>query len=161
MERQTGNGRCVSALRVVGIMTACLQRPAIIRDARIASCRPAGIETAARAMIRASLALLMAFAWGGASHAMDREHQRANTMLETMCGRCHAVGATGQSQHRDAPPFRTFGENKVYDSDFGQRLQDGLSTIHRDMPTFKFSRGDADAAVAYLRSIQRSGRSKP
>ncbi|MES2195697.1 MAG: c-type cytochrome [Pseudomonadota bacterium] len=81
-------------------------------------------------------------------------------MLEEMCGRCHAVGATGKSPHVDAPPFRTFGENKLYDTDFGRRLQEGLSTIHRDMPTFKFSRDDADAAVAYLRSIQRSGKSR-
>jgi cytochrome c len=114
-----------------------------------------------RAMIRVCLAFLMACAWGGASHAKDREHQRAKTMLETMCGRCHAVGATGESPHTDAPPFRIFGENKLYDSDFGRRLQEGLSTIHRDMPTFQFSRRDADAAVNYLRSIQHSRKSKP
>jgi hypothetical protein len=29
-----------------------------------------------------------------------------------------------------------------------------LSTIHRDMPTFRFSREDAEAAVNYLKSIQ-------
>jgi mono/diheme cytochrome c family protein len=112
-------------------------------------------------MIRVCLAFLIACAWGGASYAVDREHQRAKTMLETMCGRCHAVGPTGQSQHADAPPFRTFGEDKFYDIDFGQRLQDGLSTIHRDMPTFKFSRRDANAAVNYLRSIQGHRKSKP
>jgi hypothetical protein len=33
-------------------------------------------------------------------------------------------------------------------------LQDGLSTIHPDMPTFHFSREDAEDAVDYLRSIQ-------
>ena len=112
-------------------------------------------------MKKVCLAFLMTCVSLEASHAMDREYQRAKSMLETMCGRCHAVGATGQSPHTDAPPFRTFGENKLYDRDFGQRLQDGLSTIHRDMPTFQFSRRDADAAVTYLRSIQHSKKSKP
>ncbi len=82
-------------------------------------------------------------------------------MLETMCGRCHTVGATGQSPLINAPPFRTFGESKLYDNDFGQRLQDGLTTIHRDMPTFRFSRRDAEAAVNYLRSIQNHKKSGP
>ena len=82
-------------------------------------------------------------------------------MLETMCGRCHAVGRTDQSLHADAPPFRTFGENKLYDSDLAQRLQDGLTSIHRDMPTFKFSRSDAAAAINYLKSIQDHRKSTP
>ena len=112
-------------------------------------------------MKRYGPAFLMTCASVEASYAVDREHQGAQSMLETMCGRCHAVGVTGESPHADAPPFRTFGENKLYDSDFGQRLQDGLSTIHRDMPTFKFSRRDADATVSYLRSIQHSRKSTP
>jgi len=112
-------------------------------------------------MKRFCLAFLMTCASVEASYAVDREHQRAKTMLETMCGRCHAVGLRGQSPHTDAPPFRTFGEDKLYDNDFGQRLQDGLGTIHRDMPTFQFSRRDADAAVNYLKSIQGSRKPKP
>jgi hypothetical protein len=59
-----------------------------------------------------------------------------------------------RSAHPLAPPFRNFGEDKLYDNDFGQRLQDGLTTIHPDMPTFRFSRSDAEAAVNYLKSIQ-------
>jgi hypothetical protein len=33
-------------------------------------------------------------------------------------------------------------------------LQDGLSTMHPDMPTFHFSQRDAEAAIDYLRAIQ-------
>ena len=107
------------------------------------------------------LTLLLACACRDVGHARDREQQRAKTMLETLCGRCHAIGTTGESPLINAPPFRTFGEDKLYDNDFGQRLQDGLTTIHRDMPTFRFSKRDAEAAVNYLRSIQdhkKSGR---
>lgn len=106
------------------------------------------------------LALLMICTWSEAGYALDREQQRGKTLLETMCGRCHAVGETGRSPHIDAPPFRTFGEDKLYDNDFGQRLQDGLTTIHPDMPTFQFSRRDAEAAVNYLKFIQGHKKSK-
>ena len=111
------------------------------------------------AMNKLPLALL-AFCTFATSVRADDGYQRGKTLLETMCARCHAVGKTGRSPHPDAPPFRTFGEEKLYDTDFGQRLQDGLSTIHPDMPTFHFSREDADAAINYLRAIQVRTRPK-
>jgi mono/diheme cytochrome c family protein len=89
-------------------------------------------------------------------HIPEGGSSRGKVLLERMCGQCHAVGLTGRSPHFDAPPFRNFGE-KLYDEDFTQRLQDGLSTIHPDMPSFHFSREDAEAAVDYLRSIQTRG----
>lgn len=105
-------------------------------------------------MKKICLALLMISACSTAGHALDREQQHGKALLETLCGRCHAVGTRGRSPDADAPPFRTFGDDKLYDNDFGQRLQDGLTTIHPQMPTFRFSRSDAEAAVNYLKSIQ-------
>jgi len=110
-------------------------------------------------MKRACLALLLACACGGQAVALDREQQHGKDMLDTLCARCHAVGETGRSPNSDAPAFRTFGDAKLYDEDFSQRLQNGLSTIHPDMPTFRFDRDDAEAAVNYLKAIQE--RSKP
>jgi cytochrome c len=101
------------------------------------------------------LALLLSVAWSTSAYALDAEQRRSRALLEDLCGRCHAVRTTGQSPNPLAPPFRSFGE-KLYDTDMVQRLQDGLTTIHRDMPTFRFSRREAAAAVNYLRSIQRS-----
>lgn len=106
------------------------------------------------------LILLMMCTWSKASYALDSEQKRGKTLLEDLCGRCHAVGEKGRSPHVDAPPFRTFGDSKLYDTDFGQRLQDGLTTIHPDMPTFRFSRTDAEAAVNYLKVIQDHKKSK-
>ena len=100
------------------------------------------------------LALLSTMVWSRSGHALDAEQKRSKALLENLCGRCHAVGTTGQSHNPLAPPFRTFGE-KLYDTDMVQRLQDGLTTIHPEMPTFRFSRDEAAAAVNYLRSIQR------
>jgi cytochrome c len=101
--------------------------------------------------VLAAVALLGA---AGSAQALDAEQRRVKAMLEEMCGRCHAVGTTGRSPNPLAPTFRTFGE-KLYDTDMVQRLQDGLTTIHPDMPTFRFNAHDAAAAVNYLRSIQR------
>jgi len=101
----------------------------------------------------ATLACLVLGAAGDAAQA-DPERQRAKAMLENLCGRCHAVGRAGKSPNPLAPAFRSFGE-KLYDTDMVQRLQDGLTTVHKDMPTFRFDRQEAAAAVNYLRSIQK------
>jgi mono/diheme cytochrome c family protein len=111
-------------------------------------------------MKKSCLIVLMLCSWSEASHGLDREQQRGKALLQSQCGRCHAVRATGQSPHPDAPPFRTFSDDKLYDNDFGKRLQDGLSTIHPDMPTFRFKRRDAEAAVNYLKFIQEHKKSK-
>jgi cytochrome c len=103
---------------------------------------------------RFGLALVLLFVSGEASSALDGEQQRIRGMLEGLCARCHAVTETGRSPLAEAPPFRSFGDSKLYDEDFGQRLQSGLTSIHPDMPTFHFDRRDAEAAVSYLRAIQ-------
>ncbi len=101
------------------------------------------------------LALLLTCAWNAAAHALDAEQEHGKALLQRMCAKCHAVGARGRSPHPLAPPFRTFSEEKLYDEDFAERLQNGLSTMHPDMPTFHFSRSDAEAAVSYLKSLQQ------
>ena len=110
-------------------------------------------------MKKISLALLMMGTWSTAGHALDREQQHGKDLLEENCARCHAIGRTGQSPVVEAPPFRTFGD-KLYDTDFEQRLQDGLTTIHPGMPTFRFGRDDAEAAVNYLKAIQQPKKPK-
>jgi mono/diheme cytochrome c family protein len=103
---------------------------------------------------KTSVAFLVVLAGTGAAHALDREQLRAQTLLKDLCGSCHAVGRTGRSPHPLAPPFHSLGETKLYEENFGQRLQDGLSTMHPDMPTFHFSQRDAEAVIDYLRAIQ-------
>ena len=100
------------------------------------------------------VALLMLCVSSSVSHALDSEQCRGKMLLQRLCSRCHAIGTAGASPHPDAPPFRTFGDQKLYDDDFAQRLQTGLSTIHKEMPSFQFDRRNAEAAVSYLRAIQ-------
>jgi mono/diheme cytochrome c family protein len=111
-------------------------------------------------MNRLYLAVLAMGLAGNAAWALDAEQQHGKELLQKLCARCHAVTRTDRSPHPDAPAFRTFGERKLYDEDFGQRLQDGLFTIHPDMPTFEFNRSDAAAVVNYLRAIQERTKQK-
>jgi mono/diheme cytochrome c family protein len=111
-------------------------------------------------MKKTCLAFLMVCVCSDTGHALDSERQRGKALLGRLCGSCHAVDRTGSSPHADAPPFRRLGEDKLYANDFAARLQDGLSTIHPDMPTFRFDRPDAEAAVNYLKFIQEHKRAK-
>ncbi len=98
----------------------------------------------------AGLALLLAGTTAEARNPV--RHGRA--LVKEFCARCHAVGRSDRSPNVAAPPFRAIGHS--YDLDrFAERLQRGISSGHPDMPEFKFSRVDAQAMQAYLRSIQR------
>lgn len=91
--------------------------------------------------------------------ARDGEQRQGKEILQELCARCHAIGRTGPSPNKRAPPFRSFSETKLYDSDFRQRLETGLTSIHPFMPTFRFSPEEAGEVLGYLRSIQE--RPKP
>lgn len=79
--------------------------------------------------------------------------QRGRALATKMCGQCHALGRSGQSPLAQAPAFRNLSRRLDLDT-FGERLRDGLISGHKDMPRFTFGREDADAFVAYLRSIE-------
>jgi mono/diheme cytochrome c family protein len=75
-------------------------------------------------------------------------------LLMRMCGNCHAVGSTGDSPHRGAPPFRMIGT--IYNiAELTERMTEQLISVHPDMPHFRFTDQEAKAIRAYLYSIQR------
>jgi len=79
--------------------------------------------------------------------------QRGEDIARGLCSRCHAIGKSGDSPHPAAPRFRTLDDR----TDLGKlarRIREGLLTGHDDMPMFRFDRDDAEAVVAYIRSIQ-------
>lgn len=75
-------------------------------------------------------------------------------LAERMCAQCHAIGRTGTSAHSAAPAFRELDRRVDLDG-FAKQLVEGLVSGHPDMLTFRFSRQDARALTAYLRSIQQ------
>jgi cytochrome c553 len=103
--------------------------------------------------IAIALLMLVQFTNCAVADDVNMRLRQGEALASKMCGRCHAIGRSGQSPHIGAPAFRTLDERLDLDS-FMQRLQTGLTSGHPDMPTFKFSRNDARMLIAYLRSIQ-------
>jgi mono/diheme cytochrome c family protein len=104
-------------------------------------------------------ALILVLALGASAcfaAAQDRDpvSARGAEIARSLCAQCHAIGTTGSSPHVGAPPFRNLDERLDLDT-FAIRLRNGLTSGHPDMPTFRFSRADARALVAYLLSIQQ------
>ena len=71
----------------------------------------------------------------------------------TLCAECHAVSATDATPRAQARAFRALDRRVSLDTLF-LRLREGVTSSHPDMPTFRFSREDARAFIAYLRSVQ-------
>jgi len=105
-------------------------------------------------MIRATATAFFIVALGvGVCGALTAPQQRGRALAERFCAACHAVGSHGASPHVGAPPFRKLDTRLDLDGLAG-RLREGLASSHPDMPMFRFSREDANAVVAYLRTIQ-------
>jgi cytochrome c len=107
-------------------------------------------QTIIMPLIASLLALLTL---GSAAQARDpARHGRA--LLKEFCASCHSIGKTGNSRLSEAPPFRDLGRSFDFDQ-FPRLLERGISSSHPAMPEFKFSKDDARAVSAYLRSIQQ------
>jgi cytochrome c len=90
----------------------------------------------------------------GPTCAAPAPKDQGKALLMRMCGNCHAVGATGDSPHRGAPPFRTIGT--LYSiTELTERMAEQLISVHPDMPDFRFTEQEAKAIRSYLYSIQR------
>ena len=91
-------------------------------------------------------------AYGGAAERASLA-QRGHDLVAKMCASCHAIGNDDPSPHVGVPAFRNLDRGTDLDS-FADRLRQGLMASHPDMPMFRFSRDDAYAVSAYVRSIQ-------
>jgi cytochrome c len=99
------------------------------------------------------LAAVVAMASIGLAEAAA-DPKRGETLLTRDCGRCHAVGRSGASPDKEAPPFRTLGKRYPVES-LEEALGEGTMTGHPDMPEFKYDADDVGGIIAYLKSIQQ------
>jgi mono/diheme cytochrome c family protein len=81
---------------------------------------------------------------------------RGQALLQSKCGYCHAIGQSGDSPHRGAPPFRMLMQRYPPQA-LEEALGEGLSTGHPDMPEFVFEPAEIAAILAYL-NVLRSWR---
>jgi cytochrome c len=97
-------------------------------------------------------AFLLAFLVWPAVAEDDVESGRV--LLQKNCASCHAIGTSGESPHKLAPPFRTLGSRYPIES-LEEALGEGILSGHPDMPEFKFAAEDVGDIIAYLKSIQQ------
>src|SRR6185436_2388943 len=112
-------------------------------------------ETDGDAICKDLTLLTGAFLTSQVSGACQAEtaQQRGKVIAVGLCSRCHAIETTGDSPLPAASRFRSL-DGRTDLSKLARRIRGGLMTGHEDMPTFRFDRDDADAMVAYIRSIQ-------
>ena len=105
-------------------------------------------------MRRSSLALILFVGVSASGEAQqDPRVQRGRTFAETNCAGCHAVGRTGESPLRQAPPFRNLHERYPVES-LAEALAEGIVTGHPSMPEFELDRAQINDLLAYLRSLE-------
>ena len=98
--------------------------------------------------ILASLALL-ALAASNAGVAAEID---GKALLEANCGRCHALGAKGESPLPQAPPLREVYLKYPIDQ-LEEGFAEGMGSRHRDMPQIQFSDEQVTAVLTYLGSV--------
>lgn len=72
--------------------------------------------------------------------------------LDSRCARCHAIGKTGESPRRDAPPFREIVTRYPPES-LAEALAEGIAGGHPDMPSFVFAPEEIGAVIDYLTTL--------
>ncbi len=81
---------------------------------------------------------------------------RGRVIAEKNCGRCHAVGRSGESPNPESPPFRILSQRYPL-ADLEEALGEGILVGHEgaEMPQFRLDGAQIEALLAYLASIQR------
>jgi cytochrome c len=90
----------------------------------------------------------------GPAAAAGGDIKRGEMLVTRDCGRCHAVGRSGDSPRKEAPPFRTLGKRYPIES-LEEALGEGIMSGHPDMPEFSYEADDVGGIIAYLKSIQQ------
>ncbi|HZV21016.1 MAG TPA: cytochrome c [Hyphomicrobiales bacterium] len=90
------------------------------------------------------------------AQARTSSAEAGRRIAEKFCARCHAIGPTGESTHRDAPPFRDIAAKGNVEN-LEEALAEGIVVGHPDMPQFQFEAPDVAALVAYLKSLGGKG----
>jgi mono/diheme cytochrome c family protein len=85
--------------------------------------------------------------------AASSPEQRGKVFARTHCGRCHAIGRTGQSPFEPAPPFRTLHQRYPIET-LGEALAEGIATGHPAMPEFELSPDQIHDLLSFLKSLE-------
>jgi len=99
----------------------------------------------------AFMLLLLAFAGASSALALELSPAQAEgkAILQKNCGRCHAIGVSGESPLADAPPFRNIYA-KFAVEELKMRLSEGVVSHFRGMPQIDFTSEEITRIIDYL-----------
>ncbi len=100
------------------------------------------------------LAVILLLGLSAAAQAANPSElkNRGQALLQKNCGRCHAIGATGDSPLKAATPMRDVYA-RFAPKELQAELKEGMVSKHRLMPQVEFSDEDTDAILAYLYAL--------
>lgn len=93
---------------------------------------------------------------GAQGSAPGPEVQRGQAFAQTQCAACHAIGRSGESPLRTAPPFRTLHLRYPVEN-LAESLAEGIMTAHPAMPQVRLEVGEIGDFIAYLKTLERRG----
>ncbi|WP_322515951.1 cytochrome c [Rhodopseudomonas palustris] len=85
--------------------------------------------------------------------AATKAERRGLSFAESNCARCHAIGRTGASRLKQAPPFRSLHDRYPIES-LAEAFAEGIYTGHSDMPAFELDPDQINDLLAYLKSLE-------
>lgn len=80
--------------------------------------------------------------------------RQGQALAQANCASCHAIGRTGESPLRAAPPFRTLHLRYPVDS-LAESLAEGITTAHPGMPQFRLEVEQIGDLLAYLKTLEK------
>lgn len=96
--------------------------------------------------------MLLALGVAAATSTARATEMEGRAVLESNCGRCHAIDAKSESPLAQAPPLREVYLRYPIDQLEGG-FAEGMGSRHRDMPQIQFSDEQVAAILSYLGSI--------
>ena len=106
-----------------------------------------------RKSLLGALTIGLGLAAGQSGLAAENELSiKGEALAQQQCGQCHATGATGESPHKDAPPFRTFASKWPLEN-LEESLAEGIVTGHSDMPAITLEPDQITVLIEHLHTI--------
>lgn len=97
--------------------------------------------------------LVLALGFSANAFAQDANPEHGKELVELNCSKCHGVGASDESMHEQAPPFRDLSERYPIDA-LEEAFVEGIVTGHPDMPEFAATPQQIADILAYISTIQ-------
>lgn len=97
--------------------------------------------------------ILVALVLAAPTPAASAPEQRGRAYARAHCARCHAIGRTGESPFKPAPPFRNLHLHYPIEA-LGEALAEGIVTGHPAMPQFELEPEQIHDLLSYLKTLE-------